>query len=850
MNGFEVSKKFYKLFFGERGFSLTDYLNNSYCDELIEVDLNNDTVNFIYHVNNKYSSAVTDKKYTSVYNYVLHHFVHPDDVETYAGLMNPQTILERLANAEIKNFDFVHFRYRLQDGTWRWVEQAALTGQENGLAEGIVRFYVFDIQNVKSRELGEENDESSFLYNKRDEITGLLSQKSFFKNCDDLYVASPNKNWCLISTDIEHFKLFDEWYGRDKGNTLLNKIGLILTDFDNDTKGVSGYLGQDDFVSFAPYNKDLIVELFDSIRSAVVEFGLSVGFMPAFGVCLLKDAINIPDSYDKASIAMYRAKNDIKKKIYLYDPQMHQEAEREYRTLIEFMDALKNGEITFYLQPQCRISTKKVVGAEALARWVKPDGTIIPPNDFIPVLEKYGFVTDLDQYIWDKACSTIRDWVNQGHTPIPISVNVSRVDIYTIDITNFFAKLIKKYKISPSLIKIEITESAYVEKASFVRELVDELRNMGFLVLMDDFGSGYSSLNMLNNLKVDAIKLDGNFLRFNDSDFEKGVHILESIVNMTKTIALPIIVEGVETKSQCEFIENLGCRYVQGFYFYKPMPIEKFEKLISNESNIDTRGLIMKSNEQVRVREFLDQNIYSDSMLNNIIGAVAFYEFDGEKVNIVRYNNQFYESVGTPGFHGRLENISQYMPREDRQKIINVLNAAIENKLNGSSEILRFYKEDGTLTSFLMRFYYLGIKEGSHRFYGSATNITDITDLRDKMNLLISHSTSTIIFMSYKNGARHYEVVCHGLAEATGLSREEFENRINDQTLYQNLSEKDKKEFYRIAKEYYANLKPCSYTYNFVRDDGKTVKLHMKSDPIKDKINNVSYLIAIRLYND
>lgn len=849
-SSYEASAEFYNLFFDKgRKLALIDYLDNSFCDEMGEFNLNDGSFTIFYHVENKYANPVLDGSYISLHQFVLDNVIHPDDRDKFEKFAGPKFITNTLKKSNYPNFAFEHFRLKLKDGQYRWVEEAIITGIENNIDDNIIRFYIFDIHNTKTRELGMVNDEGG-LFEERDKITGLLTEKAFYKKTKTI-IREEFREWAVISIDIEHFKLFDEWYGRNTGDFLLAKIGSLLNDVTNQNGGIAGYFGQDDFAVLYPYDKELISALFDQIRDAIIAFGYSFGFMPIFGVCHLKDAKDVMDALDKASVAEYRAKQDIKERIHYYDPSVHMQSEEEYKILIDFMQALKNDEITFYLQPQCRISTKAIVGAEALARWIKPNGTMIPPGVFIPVLEKYSFVTDLDKYIWEKVCQWIRSWIDRGHTPVPVSINVSQVDIFTIDVATHLKQLVDKYHLDPRLLKIEITESAYAETTSTVKELVETLRKMGFVILMDDFGSGYSSLNMLRNLKVDAIKLDALFLNINDDDYKKGIHILESVVNMTKTIALPIIVEGVENQKQTDFLVGLGCRYVQGFYFFKPMPISKFEKIISNEKIIDSRGFICKTNDQIRIREFLDENIYNDTMLNNILGPVAFYSYKGERVDIVRFNQQFYEAVNAADFSERLEHIERFLPEEDKPKIYNLLDEAIANKAIGAAGLLRFWRIDGTLMTFFMRFYYLGEKEGAHRFYGSASNLTDFTNLRERMQLIAKYSSDTIIFLKKYNGVFSFVVAAHGLEKETGISLEQLDKELNGRTIVENrLSEANHFDLKNLFNKAYELGIPFSLPISLKRDDGKLVKIDMKADPVSDQANNIEYIFTFRLSND
>ena len=569
--------------------------------------------------------------------------------------------------------------------------------------------------------------------------------------------------------------------------------------------------------------------------------------MPAFGVAIVDDEGAV-EAYNHASLATTKAKDDIKNRIIYYNEEMHEMAGKEYAILSQFMQALNNHEITFYLQPQCRISTGKIVSAESLARWIKKDGTIIGPGDFIPILEKYGFIIDLDIYLWEEAISWLRRMIDQGYTPVPLSLNISRADMFAVDIVNHFYELTKKYNIPHNLVKLEITESAYIDNAIKIKEIVAKLRSMGFTVLMDDFGSGYSSLNMLSNFKVDVIKLDGNFLNIADDEFEKGVHILESIVNMTKVLSIPIIVEGVETKEQIDFLEELGCRYVQGYYFYKPMPSSEFEQLLSNPDNIDERGFIVKKNEQFRLREFLDRNVYSDSMLNNIIGAVAFYSLHDNSVDIVRYNQQFYESVDVPDFNQKIIGIEKVMPEGDKNKMFELLKEAKSNRLNGASGVLRFYKLDGTITRYIMRFYYLGKKDGSDRFYGSANNITKISDLEQRVNLIKEYISDSVIFMKWVNDKWMFKILALGIAKNYGASLDTFQKELNERTFHKRIIlEKDANDFsYNVR-----NLMSCKQNYelttDMINDKGDIINITFTFIYVDEENNNADYLLTIRV---
>ncbi|MBE6910846.1 MAG: GGDEF domain-containing protein, partial [Ruminococcaceae bacterium] len=427
--------------------------------------------------------------------------------------------------------------------------------------------------------------------NSRNELTGLYKEAAFYNRGKELLRGHPEEEWRVYAIDLENFKLFNEWYGRETGDRLLARIGELLSVVETNTGGIAGYMGQDDFALIAPYDEERVRELFNEIHGFVIERGTSMGFMPAIGMCVTDGSSDVEELYDRAAQAARHAKEDYHRRIRVFEEAMYKKTEQDYQILSDFQQALKKHELYIQLQPQCELDGGKIVGAESLVRWKKTDGSMVSPGIFVPVLEQYGFVSDLDQFVWEDVCAWQRRWIDAGHTPLPVSVNVSQIDILTIDVPAFFDMLVKKYDLPPEIIKIEITESAYVADGA-VADTVKRLRERGFIVLMDDFGSGYSSLNMLRSLNVDVIKLDAKFLRMNNDD-RKGVQILESIVGMAKSMEAPIIVEGVETEEETEFIKELGCHYVQGYHFYRPMPVPDFEKLIGDEENIDTGGFVL-----------------------------------------------------------------------------------------------------------------------------------------------------------------------------------------------------------------------------------------------------------------
>ncbi len=710
--------------------TVVDRLNGAPFDDLVEIDLINDRCRNIYHVEGKYIVPVMDGGWQEMYRYSMAHMVHPADRDVYERLMNPDTILHDLKNAPIEGVRSDELRYRTVDGRWVWTRQVLVAGAQNGLPEGVVYCYIFDIEAQKRREQGEDSAIAAAPSEAtRDDVTGLLTDHEFFAQAQRKLPGLEPGRWCVIAVDIENYKLFCDWHGQQMGRILLAEIGSVLKDVEASTGGLAGYRGQDDFALLVPYDIQRINSLFTSLRDLIVAKGDYLGFQPIFGICTVQNASEqIMDLYNHAALTAEQAKGDFRNRIRVYNPAVYKRDSEDYRIVSQFQHALDTGEVFFCLQPQCLAATGSVVGAEALARWRTREGRMIPPARFVPMLEKYGMVTNLDMFIWDGVCRWLRKWLDAGHAAVPVSVNVSQLDIFSVDVPDIFRGLLEKYALPASLIKVEITESAYAEDTAAVKETVRRLRETGFLVLMDDFGSGYSSLNMLRSLNVDIIKLDAQFLHINESESRKGISILESIINMARSMTIPVIVEGVETQEQIEFLSDIGCRYMQGYFFYRPMPVEEFEELIADPANIDLRGIEFKTNEQMHTREFLDENVVSDTMLNNILGPVAIYCRNGDNVDIVRYNQQFYRMVGIDAkqLNERCQGMQQYLHPEDRGKLFGLLDAAARDRLNGARGVVRVYKPNGVMCWIALQLYFMEQSAQGQRFYSSCEDVTEL----------------------------------------------------------------------------------------------------------------------------
>ena len=416
-----------------------------------------------------------------------------------------------------------------------------------------------------------------------DMLTGLYRPSEFMRRANAFLATVSEGAWCIATVDMGHMRLFNEWHGQTEGDRVLADVGTVLKDIENAGLGVAGYWGQDDFCILAPFEHDAVHRIYARVREAVAKHDDGVGFWPSMGVYPINPHEEITiDAQAKAMFANRRAKNDFKDRIAVFRPEDYRHEVAFHHTLTEFQYALSNGRITYYLQPQVDMETGEIIGAEALTRWIDKDGSLIPPATFIPALEESGFVVTLDKYIWQGVAIWLRERLDRGLRVVPISLNVSRVDILACDVAEHMGALAAQYNLPPELMRIEITETAYTGESEAVDRLTAELHNRGFSTYMDDFGTGQSTLAMLKSVNVDVIKLDRTFVPAGKAD-ERSTQIVSSMLGMAQSLKLPVVIEGIETEGQAQLLRQMGARYAQGFLYYRPMPATDFEALLDGK---------------------------------------------------------------------------------------------------------------------------------------------------------------------------------------------------------------------------------------------------------------------------
>ncbi len=428
--------------------------------------------------------------------------------------------------------------------------------------------------------------ETSEYISTHDPLTGILNWDGFSKRARALISDHPDVNHLIISINIDNFMLISSLYGNTKGNDVLVGIAQLLTELcgpDTVYCRRSGY----NFAICIRNTADIPDLLRDiASRASTLAPSHNLRLSMHFGIYDIEN-INLPISImcDRAYMAAEAIKYNEHVIYNHFDEVMLKKIVHDQLIINEFKKNLHSGQFVVYLQPQVG-KDHLIKGAECLVRWILPTGDMLPPFEFIDVLEEHGLIGSLDEYVWEFAAKQLSQWKGTKYESLYLSVNVSPRDFYYLDIVNVFKRLCRKYGIDPAMLHIEITETALADETQKNLGTLKELKQNGFIVEIDDFGKGSSSLGLLKDLHADVLKLDKQFIQ-NSTNEKRSLVILESILGMAQKLAMGVIAEGVETSEQLDILTELGCRMFQGYYFSKPVPLASFEKIVKDQASVN-----------------------------------------------------------------------------------------------------------------------------------------------------------------------------------------------------------------------------------------------------------------------
>jgi diguanylate cyclase (GGDEF)-like protein len=502
----------------------------------------------------------------------------------------------------------------------------------------------------------------------RDPLTKLYNIDYF-----DRYVNMYDRHYedmkmDAIVVDINRFHVVNERYGKQFGDLVLQKLGQRIRNLARKIGGVGGRRSGDTFLLYCPHREDY-EECLDELSNNLLD-DVDTNNRVNLRMGIYSDAdkeLDIAQRFDRAKEAADNVKNSMQR-IGFYDKELHESDLYKEKLLEDFQGSIENNDFQVYFQPKFDIRPEKPIlaSAEALVRWKHPDLGMISPGIFIPLLEDSGRIYDLDIYVWEKVAERISYWKKEYNFSVPVSVNVSRIDMLMPNLKETFLEILDKYNLTADDIILEITESAYTGDTEQVISTAKELRGvgMGFRIEMDDFGTGYSSLGMLAKLPIDALKLDMTFVRSSFGE-NKDVRMIELIIDIADYLHIPVVAEGVETIEQMTTLKALGCDLVQGYYFSKPLPPEEFDRFLieRREQSVETKSDQNRS--YISIAKALTgdyEDIYYIDVLSDYY--LRFYSGPNLELKI---------ASGDDGFLTELNKLLEKVNEEDREKLKQVL---------------------------------------------------------------------------------------------------------------------------------------------------------------------------------
>lgn len=432
--------------------------------------------------------------------------------------------------------------------------------------------------NIKNRTLEVNNLAAERYRATHDPLTGLYNKEFFYEQVWQTLTEHGEDDYILICSDIGNFKMVNDVFGTECGDKVLIRIAKSLRKLTQPGQ-IYGRIDNDGFALLMK-KADYDEEYFRTVPQAqvYVEHNIEYPIRLYLGVYEVREK-NIPVSVmcDRAKMAIETIKGNYQNRLAYYDDKLRESVLAEQQIMADFDEAIEQDQFQIYLQPQVN-GVGEVHGAEALVRWIHPKKGYMSPSKFIDIFERNGTIVRLDQHVWELACRKLREWKDAGKTDWYLSVNISPKDFYFVDVFETITNLVNQYKISPKNLHLEVTETSMMTDVQQRIQMIEKLQEFGFVVEMDDFGSGYSSLNMLKDIHVDVLKVDMVFLE-KTTEVERSKKILRTVIALAQELDMVAIVEGVETKEQLMFLKSINCDMFQGYFFAKPMEVSQFEKI-------------------------------------------------------------------------------------------------------------------------------------------------------------------------------------------------------------------------------------------------------------------------------
>ena len=623
----------------------------------------------------------------------------------------------------------------------------------------------------------------------KDALTGLYNREYFFRYAEEFDRHHKNTPMDAILVNINHFHVINERYGKEYGNVVLRRVADNIRMMLRKAGGFACRLEADTFLIYcrhSQYYKELMEQSSYDLREDVNISGSRLRMR--MGVYSDVDkTMDIERRFDRAKMAADQGRNTYEQTISFYDTKLHESHLYDEQLLEDFQNALKEKQFQVYYQPKfdIRLDTPVLASAEALIRWKHPKLGMISPGVFIPLLEDNGLIQQLDYYVWQEAAVQVRRWKDAFGVTVPVSVNVSRIDMHDPDLINIFKTIIEENGLSTTEYHLEITESAYTDDSVRIIDTVKQLRRLGFRIEMDDFGSGYSSLNMLSTLPIDALKLDMKFIRTAFTG-RKDTRMIELIIDIASYLKVPVIAEGVETEEQMRTLKLLGCDYVQGYYFSRPVPPEEFETFIRSapkalKETVAAQAPKTEKTETAAREEAAPEEDAEAKRLAELCGIAQALSSDFESVYYVDLETESYTEFNAHGskalrialsgvnfFAECQRNLGKVAFPEDREKMLSLMR---KEEVAAAMKLIPVLTVDYRL-----------LVNGNPEYYRLKIVRADRTDERH-----------VVIGVSNINGQKSYQ----------RAQQEKYEKIHMDSVTYGHIAQALAKDFFTI---YYVNL--------------------------------------------
>ena len=525
-------------------------------DYIFNIDSKNNSITHIYSHDNLDSSNIKKNLY-KVLNNIYDNQIHPKYKEVFDRNWNDVTSGKK----EYANFEY---KFITKDKTYRLTDIYLIKDEQENIAVGI--------KNISS---ATQTNQVNCDY-----TTNLMNLEIFYSEIKVIQQHFPNNKYAVIMMDIDRFKTINDVYGMEIGNKALMFIANCIRNCIKNTDIYAKVYADTFYILKAADNDTDIFNFINTLSNELLKWDFGKLLKSYYGIAKIADTSLSPITIcDMANYAHKEAKE--KGVIYSFYNNEMRLRDLEIKQIEQEMEkALNDGQFKIYLQPKYDSVQRKVVGAEALVRWHHPNKGLISPLKFIPIFEHNGFIIKLEYFVWNSVCALISKWINEKRDVFPISVNVSRAHLQENDFLKTTVDIPQKWKLPENMLELEFTESIFTENFDHFSTIASTLKHKGITIVMDDFGSGYSSLNLLKRIPVDVIKLDKDFFSDAEATSGRGRIILEHTIRMAKELNIKIVAEGVGIQEQVDFLIKCGCNTIQGYYFCKPVPVHEFEKIV------------------------------------------------------------------------------------------------------------------------------------------------------------------------------------------------------------------------------------------------------------------------------